>query len=663
MPISGARKCVNDYLAGLDHTGAKGFEGLITILCESASGQRFRLSSSGAQHGQDSASESGYGNRIKVETKHYQKTSLNTRELLGEIDQAAHGAQVFDLWVLAASCRVPSQLEEELDRSLSARGVDLLILDSGVDELPRIAVLIAKFPEVVREWSTTHQVPADWESLGPALTEIQHNSGFLSAWDQLQWKLKSTLLGFEDARRRVNAHFLNTLTDTGDCRAVFGQRIDVCSAGAATIRRSSVHANLNQWWAENRLARGNCVVIGEEGSGKTWATFDWLAERIRRDHLGMVLAISASAQQDLSAGQELSSFVAELLARRTKIGDECSWRIKLDRWLEAPVQKEPIILFVIDGLNERSSIEWAQFLRGASSKSWRNHIAVLVTDRPTHWKLKCAEKGLADFKEIEVGGYSDRELELMLLNTGVPAADIPNELQTLIRTPRYCGVVCENFEDLKADGDFTIERLLFLEARSRSSRSAKSLGQSEFNEIIRDLARHYKENPSIDRQGLRNLVSWIGDDNDIYLEIETGGMLIPQPGRPGRFQVEPKRLIYGLGILLAEEVSDWYSRATSVRSSMSGFGPGLNRSRRWTKRWRSLAVRCSMPASMHITLRCPARRCSDTGFVSETGTIGLNPPLLTTYCASAETSSPKLSVYGLKATITAPPRNYLQEPS
>lgn len=255
----------DDFLDGIPNTGAGGFEGLITRLCESATGQRFRLSSSGAQQGQDSASELGCGNRIKVETKNYRKSSLPARDLRGEVDQATAGGHELDLWILASSIGVPSQIEKELSASLSARGVELLILDVGIDSLPRITVLMAQYSEVVRQWAEQYIAGKGWDALKDALAEIRSKPAFLEAWQQLQQKFRSTLLGLEDARRRVNQHLLAALGNSGDCRALFGQQIDIQSGKAGLVRRTSIHDALDRWWAGATGTQRDCAVIGEEG--------------------------------------------------------------------------------------------------------------------------------------------------------------------------------------------------------------------------------------------------------------------------------------------------------------------------------------------------------------------------------------------------------------
>jgi hypothetical protein len=104
MNLPEALNILTEFLSGLTHTGRRGFEGLTAALLESATKQKFRISGSGPQAGQDARSEPGIGNRVKVEPKHYRKTALDLRELSAELVQATALGPEVDLWVLVASC-------------------------------------------------------------------------------------------------------------------------------------------------------------------------------------------------------------------------------------------------------------------------------------------------------------------------------------------------------------------------------------------------------------------------------------------------------------------------------------------------------------------------------------------------------------------------------
>jgi hypothetical protein len=179
MHVETALAVIDGFLKTLKHTGVSGFEGLVTVLFQEAIGQEFRLSSSGRQSGRDSASESGYGNTIKVEAKHYRQTTpLNLRELISEIEEATSSDPSLDIWVLAASRSIDDQTERSLDAQAEKHGIEIVFLDSGSVGLPRLPVLIAAYPDLVIHWANTNHLPFDAHTIRSAMVSIAHAQEF-----------------------------------------------------------------------------------------------------------------------------------------------------------------------------------------------------------------------------------------------------------------------------------------------------------------------------------------------------------------------------------------------------------------------------------------------------------------------------------------------------
>jgi len=294
-------RTINQFLKSLNHVGRGGFEGLAAYLCQSATGQRFRLSGSGQQMGQDAASEPGYGNRIKVEAKHYSKKSLDLRELTAELTQATMSGSDVDLWVLATSCAVSDQHARVLEQIARERHVEVLFLDVGDRGLPRFLVLMAAFPEAVENWMDLNDISFEKKKLRTALEQLAAKPMFEEACDQLLRKLGGSLLGYEDARQRAKRRFLEVMGDEGTAKAVFAQSVAVRGQSARRISRVGVNDALSTWWTESSVVEKRAVVLGEEGTGKTWAVMGWVVDRIEADSLPIVLPFSAFAESITAA--------------------------------------------------------------------------------------------------------------------------------------------------------------------------------------------------------------------------------------------------------------------------------------------------------------------------------------------------------------------------
>ena len=423
----------------------------------------------------------------------------------------------------------------------------------GNDGLPRLAVLMASFPDAVEHWIGLHSIGQPLEPLREALAVLRGSSQFGSAADQLVGKLKSTLLGYEDARQRAMQRFLSVIGDRGDSIARFNQDVALRAKGTRPITRPSVDDALTAWWNSGKPARNHVVALGEEGSGKTWAVVKWAADAVEAKALPLFVPFNANVAA-IHESDSLETFLPRLLADWTRIGTAETWAGRLKRWLAKPGQGILLVLLA-DGLNERPNLNWPTFLRTLEDSSWRDAVSLIATDRPGHWRPNCAMAGLTGFKEIEIGGYTDPELAHALEGTGISVSRIPAHLQPLIRRPRYCKLVAMHFEEMEREGDTSIERLIFLDSRHRcEERRGHPLTSTQFNDVIRELASKHRERQYVTRRDIEDLLPQRDSDGRIYQEIVDGGLLVAREQAPSTFAVEPTRLIYGLGMLLADDL-------------------------------------------------------------------------------------------------------------
>jgi hypothetical protein len=224
------------------------------------------------------------------------------------------------------------------------------------------------------------------------------------------------------------------------------------------------------------------------------------------------------------------------------------------RWLSSSGDT-PRITLVCDGLNERT-LNWPLFLRILEDPAWGGSIAVVLIDRPEHWRSQCS--AMFGYTEIAVDGYSDDELRLALTGIRISLAEIPESLHPLIRKPRYCGLVCEHFAEIQQDGDFTEGRLIWLDMRHRrQNHLGFPMSEDEFVSVIQEIARRYRnDNGKLDLSSVQSLIPCPDPEGRVYREI-LDGILERRPGSSPRFSARQSQLVYGLGMLIAEEIRSW----------------------------------------------------------------------------------------------------------
>lgn len=542
---------ISAFLQSLAPTGDRGFEGLICTILGGETGQRFVRVWSGDQRGRDAQSTT-----MAMEAKHYFASRLNQRELIAEIHQAALLRPRPELWLLVTPVAVDPDNWQELTAIAGEKGLDTFAIDGASRGVSRLLALLAAQCADVLAFAETHRPSADRAALEAELRAIAAHPAFTDVLAELRTKLRSTLLGHADAARRCHERLLRILAHDGDARSEFAQLAAVRAPGTLMVRRAETNRHLTHW-LEGQAKQGvHAVALGEEGVGKTWAVLDWLVDLYVSGQEIVMLPFSATAVA-LTHGPTIGDLLPGLLARWTGVGDTASWEARLLHWLgdETP---RLLILVVADGMSERTDVAWPNFFRSVGQSSWAGRIAVLATDRPLHWAALSGPLRAQGFQaKMQVGPYTDHELQGALAGSGIDVGDIPAEMLPLIKTARYCRLAVKHYSAMRTEGDVTRERLIYIDARERATEKANyPVSEGEFNEIIRGAARRHREIARTLRAAdIRQMIPFRERERDVYLELTTGGVFVGDGG-PDRFRVEPARLAYALGLLLSEAVRE-----------------------------------------------------------------------------------------------------------
>ena len=138
----------------LKATGKNGFEGLIAVTLEAITGLPFRLASSGYQRGVDG--KSTFEGAVVFEAKLY-TNDLPRADVLSKIpDFVRHNDYADLVWVLGATCTVPSQLADDLRADAEKEGITALILDWVPSDFPRLSVAMAMGGDNVDDFLKTN---------------------------------------------------------------------------------------------------------------------------------------------------------------------------------------------------------------------------------------------------------------------------------------------------------------------------------------------------------------------------------------------------------------------------------------------------------------------------------------------------------------------------
>ncbi len=513
------------------------------------------VAKSGYQYGGDAGTAGQQGRRLRLECKKYSDTSnLNERELLGEIDQALERDEALETWILVATRTVPEQLKQSLVQKGERVGVPIVIIDWINHEIAPLAALCAFDPDMVKELFS--------KEAGEAAHTLQSISG--QAIEGLKRNLQSWYLGY-DALRTLSHKCLNEIWNSpGESNAKLGQN----AAGGAQekkVKRSTVHKALNTWWHGPAQDDAPVAVVGLEGTGKTWATLDWLIDK--KDEQPIVLVIPSSA---VVAGHVFETSVKQLLADRLHamskgIRDREHWLRRLENLLKRPDNEGPILTVFFDGLNQEPSVQWQQFLMVLQGKPFKKKVRVIVSTRTHHFeetlsKLSgltvSAERVDVDFYDTAPGS----ELDLMLAFENLTQADLHPEVIEWARRPRLFKLVVYFREKLVEVGQITDHRLLWEYGRDTfGDRAGKSFSENEWKDWLKEIAQKHRNDIEY-KYSLSSLGKTVArpdlSENQIYARLSDiiDGRFATRDSS-GNLQLTPTVVAHALGAALLNDLN------------------------------------------------------------------------------------------------------------
>lgn len=545
-----------DVFRELPASGSDGFEGLISSLLDTLTGHHFRLASGGYQAGRDMTARVSNGNIIAVECKRYgQDSELDQRSLLGEMVQATRDVPDLDLWVLVTSREVPSRLYESLNQQAVDTGIGFFALSDADGTPGSLEVLCANSADVFLNHSSI-QARVDKNEIKNILTAVLQNSHYTHRLSELRDYFLSPLAGYNSWRVQHNDGLLKSLASTQEARARFGQAINVVQPGVQLVPRTSFSNSIANWYGRWKGSHSFLSVLGEEGDGKTWGTASWVASAVKQetDFPAVLFVPSTDIAEGLSEPDVGGLLTAQIVGKLKAPSREHTVR-RLERWLTRLVPATPLVVLVLDGLNERGSREWwRRLLEQLAGETWSNHVAVITTCRTSYWERHFKPLTYLPVESFVIGPFDDVELTVALGHHQLSRDAIEPGLLPMIRKPRYFDQMVRLREILPTGGEVTPARLLFEDWRDRYERKGNLiLSVEEFQNVIRRLAEQHQTAHFTFTEHELTAALPESDRRAVLEELRTGGILDVVGGK---YHINKQSLVHGLALLLVDQLRE-----------------------------------------------------------------------------------------------------------
>ena len=460
------------------------FERLVAALVSRMLDVGIALAKHGFQFGGDAGPSGRQGRRFRIETKRYaDTTSLSQRELLGEVDHALQRDAALEGWFLAATRRVPEQLEADLFLHGEKNGVPIIVIDCKVDDdVWSLTALCTVDPAVVDTLVSKEAGDIARDFVIPAAAQLQSLRRDCAAWQ----------LGFETLRNVSHTELDRMWSSPRTAIAKLGQD----AAGGSRpkrVSRRSVSEALDTWWRGAATNDAPAALLGLDGVGKTWAGLDWLVAH--RDQQPIILAMPASVVAGARIGSAASvrRLLAEQIHALTDVRSIEHWVMRLERLFQRPEAEGPVLTLMLDGLNQVSGVPWTDLIRILQDDAFAGRLRLIVTTRNYHFEEKLRSlRGLAvPSVPIEVDVYDDAELDAMLAFEHLRKEDLHPELVALARRPRLFALVVKFRDRLVEAGAITPHRLLWEYGKDTlGPQSGRAFTEREWREWLQKLAQN-----------------------------------------------------------------------------------------------------------------------------------------------------------------------------
>ena len=532
-------------LRKLRPSGARSLEALLCELLSALTERRFFLGAAGSQQGRDFSTGGLAGTWIAVEAKRFREsTDFRQKELLGEILELSLQTPHPDLWTLVASRSIPDQLASTLRQAGLKSGVEVEVLEAPTSRPGDLDFLCASHPGIVVQYIS--------DDLLPVLHRLQARSSSARHLHLLRKRFCTPSLGFDHVKKKVQTWFREALEGPEEARArLGGQPLALLSLAANLVRRKGAEEALAAWWQGWGCNPRPFILLGEEGVGKTWAAAAWAELQAARSTETILLFVPSRDVDTTDPTELIRHFLCEATGRTDT--PPRFWKLRIDSWLARSTEVAPVLLLLLDGINERPDHEWRDLFDRLNGLPWRGRVAVLVTCRPGYWTTArfMPEQNPV---QLKLEGFDDPELDEALQKSGRIRTEFSSDLLPLVRKPRYLALVIKHYDCLEETGDFTIDRLLYEDWKDRLERKRSlKMTDRQYRTFLGQLAQRYREGRTrFSERDLDHLLPRSAA-NDLS-ELLTNGLLSVDHKLAQEYKVEPGWLIHSHGLLLASQL-------------------------------------------------------------------------------------------------------------
>lgn len=570
MPFESFR----DSLNSLDPDGDDGFEGLMAVVLGHVTGVRFTLASSGTQQGRDGQS---IFNRDSVafEAKRYDKPVPKDKILTKFMELGATGTSPPEMYIVAATCEISSQLSNVMENGANNIGMHLLVLAWPKNQLSELACIICMAADKAADF-ISQKTGISKALLLEQMQEIKSHIDYSSRCKEITEKLEAPYIAPALAIEKNRTWLRAALSDKSKARQCFGQSLcPLDTVATKVLVREKLQKDLENSVYE-QSGQNVVVLLGADGNGKSWIFGQMWASR-REPALTIILTPSDFENVSREACQDL--LIKKIIFQTDDLDTahvKDRWVKHFDRWRKRRGTPQPSLVVFIDGINQRINMDWAQVIDIVQGLVEGLGGRLVVSCREIFYKEKLRNVTSSVVK-LSVPHWSKAELDILLKDFDISAESLSPEVRRSLLNPRIFGVAAQLYRtrEVLNFSELSVGRLMFEHIRLGGEIAGLDYTSTDFKQLICDHASSIVarmrngDTESYDEFEVGQLGAGRERFQAELLITSSGRFFEALPGEPGKYLIREEGLQIALGLMLVSTACSLNRKKKNIEEGLA----------------------------------------------------------------------------------------------
>ncbi|MRS92154.1 hypothetical protein GJV04_19230 [Enterobacteriaceae bacterium RIT714] len=306
------------------------------------------------------------------------------------------------------------------------------------------------------------------------------------------------------------------------------------------------------------LDGGVIVVTGAEGNGKSWLVAQhWLSVPVKP------LTAFIRAEDIEEPCNDISAVIINALCHSCQ-GDVSVhtkfWQEQFRAWCDSSKRPTCGMIVILDGINQRPAIRWAQFIDKLSEFLQCLGGKLIVTSRQ-HYFTQNVESRLATpviKRPVPEWSAEERDTILALRHINIAGRKLSENVATSLLNPRMLGIALELFsaEQLHDLAELSVSLMLFEHIKA-SQRDSYEVSAELFSNELRSFGKKVLERSEI--KDNEDIDIFDAELNGVFAgglqAVIDGRFFTPLPEDTTRYRIHPEGLNLALGLAILDIVN------------------------------------------------------------------------------------------------------------